>query len=88
MTNLVAREQSIDESSNKQEGDQKLFELLAEDENDNIENDKSDIEICLACLSRQNTMDTYFEKTLSCMGKPVHSLESVETQVSAFSLIR
>ena len=75
------KEQPTDESLNEQESAQKLYVLLAEDENGNIQDDKSDMEIC---LSRQKPMDTYFEETLSCMGKPVHSLESVETQVICF----
>lgn len=37
------------------------------------------------CLLHKATMDDYIENTLSCMEKPVHSLESVEGQISALS---
>ena len=37
------------------------------------------------CLLQKEPMDTYIEKTLSCMKKPVHSLESIEEQMTALS---
>ena len=78
------KEQSTFVSPDEQESAQKSSALPTEDEDGNTQDDKSDME---KCLSRQKPMDAYFEETLSCMGKPVHSLESLETQVSAFSLI-
>ena len=35
------------------------------------------------CLLQKELMDTYIEKTLSCMKKPVHSLERTEEQIAA-----
>ena len=78
------KEKTTDKISDEQEDAQKSSVSLTEDEDDNIQDGKSDMEMC---FSRQNPMDIYFEKTLSCMGRPVHSLESVETQVSAISSI-
>ena len=46
--------------------------------------DNPDIETCLAYKEQ---MDTYIEKTLSCMEKPVYSLESIESQMAAISSI-
>ena len=42
--------------------------------------DKPDIQ---ECLQQDRVMDIYIEKTLSCLGKPIYSLESVESQTAA-----
>ena len=77
-------EKTTDKISDEQEDAQKSSVSLTEDEDGNIQDGKSDMEMC---FSRQNPMDIYFEKTLSCMGRPVHSLESLETQLSVRSSI-
>ena len=44
--------------------------------------DKTDIQ---ECFQQEWKMDVYIEKTLSCMEKPVYSLESVESQVATLA---
>ena len=40
------------------------------------------------CFSHQNKMDVYMKKTLSCMGKPIRSLETLESHKLVLAVTR
>lgn len=60
--------------------------LMDKDEREKVSryHSKSDME---ECLSRRDRMDTYIERVLSCLGKPVYSLETLESQKMALSAL-
>ena len=60
--------------------------LMDKDEREKVSryHSKSDME---ECLSRRDRMDTYIERVLSCLRKPVYSLETLESQKMALSAL-
>ena len=75
-----ASQSSISDLSQMEEEDQSSLHIKKDDLD--FSAFVPDMEIC---LSQQAEMDQYLEKVLSCRGKPVYSLETVESQQAVFS---